>query len=116
MGPSDSCKHLLLRKLSSARLAGNNIMHRVCDNQYFKIPSRSNMAQELVEFVKTTSDDDDAGCGLIGNKVWQNFYNCKYGVFTTFVHMPSGYVNVTALCCDSSGRQFKQWGRLNNSK
>src|SRR5277367_3240720 len=74
------------------------------------------MAQELVEFVKTECDDDDAGCGLIGNKVWQNFYNCKYGVFTTFVYMPSGYVNVTALCCGSSGRQFKQWSRLKNSK
>src|SRR5277367_5655995 len=74
------------------------------------------MAQELVEFVKTDCDDDEAGCGLIGNKVWQNFYNCKYGVFTTFVHMPSGYVNAKALCCGSSGRQFKQWSRLKNSK
>src|SRR5277367_5316444 len=71
------------------------------------------MAQELIEFVKT--DGDDAGCGLIGNKVWQNIYNCKYGVFTTFVHMPSGYINVTGLC-SGQGKQFKHWHSLKNSK
>src|SRR5277367_6162734 len=73
------------------------------------------MAQELVEFVKTDCDDDEAGCGLLGNKVWQNFYNCKYGVFTTFVHMPSGYINVTVLC-SGPGKHFKHWHSLKNSK
>src|SRR5277367_5968139 len=73
------------------------------------------MAQELVEFVKTDCDDDEAGCGLLGNKVWQNFYNCKYGVFTTFVHMPSGYISVTALC-SGQGKQFTHWHSLKNSK
>ena len=52
---------------------------------------------------------------LVFEQIEGNFWYAAYGQFRVVMMKDTGYINATKLC-NSGGKEFKKWSRLNGSQ